>query len=390
MKRKYSFVWALTLFVTISCMTACGLDIPKEKLTSFETIIVKKSDVELPMKFSAKLKGQSDVTISPQVSGQLMKICVTEGQRVSKGQTLFVIDSRNAQHEVEAAQANLEAAQANLLAAQAQANSAKLEFESNKNLYDKKIVSSYMLENSRNSYNQAQAAVSQAKAAVAQAQSAVNRAKVNLGFCTITAAVTGVIGEINVRTGDQVSPATNLTILSGNTTMDAEFAVSEAIIEMQVQAGMKGEEKEKHIAALPDVTFVMKNGTEYKHKGRITSLTGIVDAATGSLGCKASFPNPEGHLFSGVQGTVVLPFQQKDVMVIPQNAVVRLQDKSLVYKVKADSTATAVTVTTTSAGNGKDVIVNSGLQVGDRIVTEGANNVQEGQRVLFPEEAKEE
>ena len=141
---------------------------------------------------------------------------------------------------------------------------------------------------------------------------------------------------------------------------------------------------------LPEVTFVMKNGTEYSHKGRITSLTGVVDAATGSLGAKASFPNPEGHLFSGVQGTVVIPFQQKDVMVIPQNAVVRVQNKSFVYRVLRDSTAVAVTVTTTSTGNGKEVIVNSGLSVGDRIVTEGANNVQEGQRVLFPKAAKNE
>ena len=77
-------------------------------------------------------------------------------------------------------------------------------------------------------------------------------------------------------------------------------------------------------------------------------------------------------------------------MVIPQNAVVRLQDKSLVYKVKADSTATAVTVTTTDAGNGKDVIVTQGLKVGDRIVTVGANNLEEGQRVLFPAVAKKE
>ena len=73
-------------------------------------------------------------------------------------------------------------------------------------------------------------------------------------------------------------------------------------------------------------------------------------------------------------------------MVVPQSAVVRLQDKSLVYKVRPDSTATAVTVTTTNTGNGKDVIVTSGLNVGDKIVTEGANNVQEGQRVLFPKE----
>ena len=389
MKSRNVLVRVMVLGTAVSILAACGLDIPKEKQTSFETITVKKSDVELPMKFSAKLKGQSDVTITPQVSGQLMRICVTEGQRVSRGQTLFVIDSRNAQHEVEAARANLQAAQANLTAAQAQANSAKLEFESNKNLFDKKIVSSYMLENSRNNYNQALAAISQAKASVTQAQSAVNRARVNLGFCTITAPVTGVIGEILVRPGDQVSPAVSLTILSGNTTMDAEFSVTEAIIEAQVQSGLTQSDKAKHIAALPEVTFVMKNGTEYPHKGRITSLTGVVDAATGSLGAKASFPNPDGHLFSGVQGTVVLPISRKAVMVIPQTAVVRLQDKSLVYRVKADSTAQAITVTTINTGNGKDVIVTSGLNVGDKIVSVGANNVQEGQRVLFPSPAAE-
>lgn len=388
MKTK-AFMFASILGIAFG-ITSCGLDMPKETKTSYETMTVKKQDITVPLKFSAKLKGQSDVTISPQVSGQLMKICVTEGQRVKRGQTLFIIDSRNAQHEVEAARANLQAAQANLTAAQAQANSAKLEFESNKNLFDKKIVSSYMLENSRNSYNQALAAVSQAKASVTQAQSAVNRARVNLGFCTITAPVTGVIGEIPVRTGDQVSPASNLTILSGNTTMDAEFSVTEALIEESVSAGATQADKDKYIAELPEVTFVMKNGTEYSHKGRVTSLTGVVDAVTGSLGVKASFPNPDGHLFSGIQGTVVLPMTEKDVMIIPQIAVVKLQDRQLVYKVKADSTATAITVTTADTGNGKDVIVISGLNVGDKIVTTGANNVQEGQRVLYPEEEKSE
>ena len=218
---------------------------------------------------------------------------------------------------------------------------------------------------------------------MSQARASVNRAKVNLGFCTITAPVTGVIGEIPVRGGDQVTPMTKLTVLSGNTTMDAEFSVTEAIIEAQVQSGLTQSDKAKALASLPDVTFVMKNGTEYPHKGRVTSLTGVVDAATGSLGAKASFPNPDGHLFSGVQGTVVLPMSEDDVIVVPQSAVVKLQDKTLVYKVLADSTATAVTVTTTNTGNGKDVIVTSGLEVGDKIITVGANNVQEGQQVLF-------
>ena len=141
---------------------------------------------------------------------------------------------------------------------------------------------------------------------------------------------------------------------------------------------------EDALKLLPDVQFLMKNGTEYQHKGRITSITGIVNAATGTIACKATFPNPEGKLFSGIQGTVVMPISKKNVMVIPQTAVVRLQDKALVYKVQPDSTATAVTVITSDTGNGKDVIVTSGLNVGDRIVTVGANNLEEGQRVLFP------
>ncbi len=376
MKRKDSVKWFLTLTMMVGGLTSCGVDMPQMKDSSFETMTVKKSDIELPYKFSARMKGQNDVTVTPQVSGQLMNICVTEGQQVKKGQTLFIIDSRNAQLELEAAQANLQAALA-------QENSAKLEYESNKNLFDKKIVSSYMLNNSENSYKQAQAAVAQARASV-------NRAKVNLGFCTITASVSGIIGEIPVRVGDQVSPMTQLTMLSGNTTMYAEFSVTEAIVEAMVKEGMKAAEVDKYIAQLPEATFVMKNGTEYPHKGRVISLTGVVNAETGSLTSKVSFPNPDGHLYSGIQGTIVMPFAEKSVIVIPQYAVVRLQDKAQVYKVNADSTATAVEVTTEDTGNGKEFIVTSGLNVGDRIVTVGANNVTEGQKVLFPEGAKSE
>jgi len=368
-----TFKWTLMLSLGLA---SCGVEAPQMKDSSFETMTVKKSDIELPYKFSARMKGQNDVTITPQVSGQLMKICVTEGQQVKKGQTLFIIDQRNAKLELEAAQANLQAALA-------QENSAKLEYESNKNLFEKKIVSSYMLNNSENQYKQAQAAVAQARAAA-------NRAKVNLGFCTITAPVSGVIGGIPVRSGDQVSPLTELTMVSGNTAMYAEISVTEAVVEEMVKEGVKASEKEKIIAKLPAATFIMKNGTEYPQKGRVVSLTGVVNDATGSLTGKISFPNPDGHLYSGIQGTVVMPFAEKSVIVVPQFAVVRLQDKSQVYKVKADSTATAVEVTTQDTGNGKEFIITSGLNEGDVIVTTGANNVVEGQKVLFPGDAKSE
>jgi membrane fusion protein (multidrug efflux system) len=113
-----------------------------------------------------------------------------------------------------------------------------------------------------------------------------------------------------------------------------------------------------------------------------------VNATTGTIAAKASFPNPTGLLYSGIQGTVVIPNDMKDVIVIPQVAVVKLQDRQQVYKVLADSTATAVEVTTEDVYNGKDYIVTSGLKVGDKIVTVGANNVHEGQKVLFPKAPK--
>ena len=372
MKMK-SNKWGLVLSTMLG-LTACGGDIPQVVQTSFETLTIKKSDIEVPIKFSAKMKGQTDVTITPQVSGQLMKICVKEGDQVKMGQVLFIIDQRSAQLELESAEANLQAAIA-------QENSAKLEYESNKNLFDKKIVSKYTLDTSENSYNQA-------KASVAQARASVNSAKVNLGYCTISAPVTGVIGEIPVRTGDQVSPGTELTIVSGNTNMDAEFSLPESILEMALAEGHRTNAKEamKHF---PDVTFLMKSGTEYPHKGRISSATGVVNATTGTISLKATFPNPDGQLYSGIQGTVVIPYAEKGVMVIPQVAVVKLQNKQQVYKVQADSTATAVDVTTQDVYNGEDFIVTSGLNVGDRIVTVGANNVHDGQKVLFPEQPKE-
>lgn len=369
MKRNNVKMGVVALAAVVGGLTSCGGEMPQVEQTSYETVTIKKEDITVPMKFSAKLKGETDVTITPQVSGQLTRICVTEGDQVKKGQVLFIIDQRDAQLELESAQANLQAALA-------QEASAKIEYESNKNLYEKKIVSKYTLDTSENSYNQA-------KASVAQYRAQVNRAKVNLGYCTITAPVTGSIGEIPVRTGDQVSPSTYLTTVSGNANMDAEFSLPETILSMMLSEGFSTDPSALSKYSL-DVSFVMKNGAEYEHKGKITRATGVVNASTGTISLKATFPNPKGLLYSGMQGNVVIPLQEQGVMVIPQEAVVKLQDKQQVYKVQPDSTATAIEVTTQDIYDGKHFIALTGLNEGDQIVTVGANNVHEGQKVLFP------
>ena len=369
MKKNNVKMGVVALAAVVGGLTSCGGEMPQVEQTSYETVTIQKQDITIPVKFSAKLKGETDVTITPQVSGQLTRICVTEGDQVKKGQVLFIIDQRDAQLELESAQANLQAALA-------QEASAKIEYESNKNLYDKKIVSKYTLDTSENSYNQA-------KASVAQYRAQVNRAKVNLGYCTITAPVTGSIGEITVRAGDQVSPSTYLTTVSGNANMDAEFSLPETFLSMMLSEGFTTDPN-KLSKLSPEIGFIMKNGTEYDHKGKITRATGMVNASTGTISLKATFPNPKGQLYSGMQGNIVIPLQEQGVMVIPQEAVVKLQDKQQVYKVQPDSTATAIEVTTQDIYDGEHYIALTGLNEGDQIVTVGANNVHEGQKVLFP------
>lgn len=368
MKRKF---FNCGLIATLATLAACGggSDVPQETPKSFETITIKTQDIEVPIEYSATLVGKNDVNIMPQISGQLMRVCVTEGQRVTPGTVLFVIDQREAQLAVDNAMANLTAAQAAVKTAQ-------LEYDSNKNLHGQNIVSDYVVNSSLNSLNQA-------KAAVAQAQSAVNNAKVNLGYCTITSPVAGIVGVIPVNPGTQVSPGTLLTTVSGTSEIKAQFSISEN--DMISFASETNESLDVLLKKLPSVKLKLKDGTMYNREGRITTYSGAVDRATGAVTCTAMFPNPDGVLFSGAQGTVIYPYKASNVVVIPESALVRLQDKTLVYKVGADSCATGTIITYASTGNGKDVVVLSGLQQGDCIVGTGANNVREKQQVIFPE-----
>lgn len=364
MKRR--ILTAFAVFVAVFGIVSCK-QAPEEKHTSFETLTLAPTDIEIPYDFSATITGRSDVSIMPQTSGQLMTVCVAPGQKVKKGDKLFIIDNRKAGQI-------LTAARADLAAAEAQCSSALLEYESNKNLYEKKIVSEYMLNTSRNDYNRALAAVEQAKAAVANA-------KLNLEFCTITSPVNGVVGDIVNNPGDQVSEMTLLTVISGNTEMKASFSIAETLLKELVE---ESGSLESLVANLPEASLILKDGTEYPHKGRVQNISGVVDKATGSLTLEAFFPNPDGFLFSGIQGNVRIVSSYEDILIAPVSSLVRVQDKAFVYKVK-DNCAESAIVEFAEVGNGKDVALLGGVSAGDVIVAKGAVNVYDGQQVIFLE-----
>lgn len=122
---------------------------------------------------------------------------------------------------------------------------------------------------------------------------------------------------------------------------------------------------------------MLSDGIEYPEKGKINAISGIIDTSTGAVTLRAAFPNPDHILRSGGTGNIRLPYEKKDCIVIPQSATYELQDKVFVYKVVNGKTQSAQ-IKVFGINNGKEYIVESGLEVGDVIIAEGAGLLRDG------------
>ncbi|MBR6188808.1 MAG: efflux RND transporter periplasmic adaptor subunit [Prevotella sp.] len=209
MKKKVVFLLAAVLMMA-SCREKDGLDAAEQ--TSFETMTVSKQDITLEQSYPAQIDGRQSVKIIPRVEGYLRQICVKEGQRVKKGQVLFVIDQATYQAEVKAAEANVAVAKAGV-------ETAQLNYDSRKTLFQKDVVSDYDLRT-------ATANLSMAKAQAQQAQAQLLSARTNLSYTVLRSPSDGVVGSLPFRTGDFVGPSTP----GGLTTVaDARKATDETI-----------------------------------------------------------------------------------------------------------------------------------------------------------------
>lgn len=363
MKTKLNSSLALGALCILCLLTSC-VKIPQEQHTSYDTMEITLQTITETASYSSTLEGLTDALVSPRVRGHIMNKCVEEGQRVKAGDQLFLIDNRQAILEVNTAKANVQAAQAQL-------STARLECESQQNLYDKGISSSYLLAEAKNR-------VQTAEANLTQAQANLEMAELNLSYHTITTPIDGIVGSIPYNVGELVDMSDVLTTISGTQSMIAKFSLNEEELSSILIAGGV----DSILKTIPEVQLQLKNGQIHPYKGRIISISGVVNRTTGAVSVRAQFPNPDGQLYSGVQGSVLIPFTYDDIMIIPESAIVRLQHKTLVYTVQ-DSLAHATDVEIISLSNGKEAAVLSGLNVGDKIVTIGAANLTDGQQVIF-------
>lgn len=365
----------IRLTMAIGCALVCVMSGCKEAQTEqavaeYAMLTVTAADKVLNTPYSATIRGRQDIAIYPQVAGYLTKLCVTEGQRVKAGQLLFVIDQVPYRAALEQAVANVAAAEASLA-------TAKLTYESKQALFEKKVVSDFDLRTAENAYLSAKAGLAQAKALELNARN-------NYSYTEVKSPANGVVGTLPYRVGALVSPSgmpQPLTTVSDNSDMYVYFSLTEnQLLGLMRQYGSK----EEVLSQMPEVSLLLNDGSAYAHKGRVESISGVVDRSTGTASLRAVFPNPEGLLLSGTSGNVVLTNALKDCLVIPQAATFEVQDQAYVYKV-VDGKASASPVKVTRVDGGQEYIVEQGLQSGDRIVAEGVGLLREG----MPIKAKE-
>ena len=356
-------VWLLAAALLI---TGCRQQQEEENtVKDYETMVVTRTDITLEQSYPASIEGRQSVKIIPRVEGYLRSVRVKEGQRVRRGQVLFVLDQATYRAEVKSAAANVAVARAAV-------DNAQLNYDSRKNLREKNIVSDYDLKS-------AATALAMAKAQAQQATAQLESARANLSYTVLRSPSDGVVGTLPYRVGDYVSPnlQDGLTTVADSREMYVYFSLTER--DIMSRMGDYGS-LERAVTAFPPVTLKLTNGSTYPKPGRVESISGVVDSSTGSVSARAVFPNADGLLLSGGSGSIVIPYEMKQVIVIPQAATFEIQDKVYVYKV-VDGHARLAIVKVMPVSDGQCYVVTGGLAAGETIIAAGASYVKEGQEI---------
>lgn len=314
--------------------------------------------------FPTALEGKNNVEIRSQVDGYLDRIYVEEGSYVRAGQPLFKIDSRAYGEQVNMAQANLQAANANI-------EKARVEVDRLQPLVTAKVVSDVQLKTAKANYAAAVAAASQAKASV-------GNARINVGFTTITAPVSGYIGRIPYKKGSLISRTdpSPLTLLSDISEIYAYFSLSELDF-IAFQNKYPGANLEEKLKNMPMVDLVIADNSIYPEKGKMSIVDGQFDKTTGAISVRAVFPNAQGTLRTGNTGRVRMPQLLSNAVVIPQESTFEIQDKTYVYVLGKDSKVTSKPVKITGKTENY-YFISEGVAPGEKIVYTGIGNLKDG------------
>ena len=351
---------------------------PQNMAIPVSFVTVRQADVPVGNEWVGTLDGYVNAQIQPQVSGYLVRQNYREGSSVGKDAVLFEIDPRPFQAVVDQAQAQVGQAKGQQAQAEAQRGLAQINLKRDTPLAEAHAIAQSQLDNDKQQAAQADASVAAAQAAVGAAEAALTTAKLNLGFTQVRSLIGGVAGQATTQVGNLVSPQSVLTSVSQLDPIKVYFSISDAeYLSLTARARQAGGDLLSSKSELP-LTLTLADGTHYPHKGHIAFVDRQMNQQTGAIRIAASFPNPGNVLRPGQFGRVSASTELRHgALLVPQGAVTELQGIEQIYTATSDNHVHVVNVTL-GPQYGSDWVITSGLNPGERVITDNLQKLKEG------------
>ncbi len=328
------------------------------------------------------LVGYVTANIQPQVSGYLIRQDYREGSLVRTGDVLFEIDPRPFQAALDQTLGQLAQAKGQLGQAQAQLGLARINVKRDTPLAAAHAIAQSQLDNDVQTEKQNEALILTSQASIEAAEANVETAKLNLGFTKVRSLVDGIAGIATTQIGSLVAQSTVLTTVSQVNPIKAYFSITEQEYLALADKIKPGPAVDFWNARSPvPLQLTLANGKVYPQQGRILFADRQVNTQTGTIQIVGAFPNRNNILRPGQFGRVrAMTAMDENALLVPQRAVTELQGRYQVAVVGSDN---KITIKDIQVGNqiGEMWLITQGLKAGDRVVSEGASKVRNGEAV---------
>lgn len=321
----------------------------------------KAADINIVQTALGTVTALRTVTVKPRVNGQLQNVLFTEGQLVKPGEVIARIDPVPLQ-------VALAQAEGTLARDAAQLNNARLDLERYQTLLKQDSIAAQQVD-------QQAATVRQLEGTVKIGQAQVDNARLQLSYTSITAPIGGRLGLRQVDAGNMVSgaDATGIAVITQVDPISVVFTIPQDALPRVLDRLRAGDK--------PAVEAWDREQKAILAKGALVSTDNQIDVATGTVKLKAQFPNTALKLFPNQFVNVRMVVDvRRGATVVPSAAVQRGSQGTVVYVVKDDSTVVLKPIVTGPV-EGSLTVVESGLQVGERVITDGVDRIREGAKV---------
>ncbi|OUO94346.1 efflux RND transporter periplasmic adaptor subunit [Cloacibacillus sp. An23] len=341
-----------------------GSSAPVQQAASEPVVVVKQVEKfdasSVPSEYVGRVESIQSVSVKPQISGEIAKVCFKEGSIVKAGELLFQIDPKQYEATVQLRKAELQQAEANFVTAEKYYNRVMAASEQAVSATDRDTAEGNLL---------------QTKAAVAQAKANLRLAQIDLNYCRITSPITGKIGKALYTKGNYVTPS--VTELASIVQMDP-IRVSYPLPDRDYLDQL---ELFKSDGSVYNTKLTLSNGTEYNLPGKRDFEDNRIDQTTGTIMMRLRFENKAGELIPGEMVRVFTkPAKSRIVNAVPQTAVMADEKGDYAYVVNADNTVRQARITLgREFGQLREVV--SGLEAGENVVVAGLQRLSPGAKV---------